>query len=676
MILQNRFDKLLKNTIDGIAFALAYCLAFIIRFEGDIANEPLGMLKASILYVLLLKLVCCVLFNVQNLTWRHVSIMEARRIAMALTVASGILACVRLFPRSFPIALIESSSGVLPFGVILIDWFLSLLLLLGARVGVRLWLAPRSSSIINPNRQRTVPTILIGAGHAGALVANELHARRNLGIKPIGFLDDDPTRRGMVIHGIPVLGSPGDIEYVSKVHGAEQALITLDHANGTAIRRLVTLCRQCNVQAKIIPGIEDAVAGKPNLSTIRDVAIEDLLHREPVQLDCQAITAIVKARRVMITGAGGSIGSELCREICRFGPAGLILLDHAENNLFAIHHQLSHDFPRLSLVPCIADVRDSNRLAQVFEAWRPDVVFHAAAHKHVPLMEWNPVEALKTNVFGTRNLADCADRAGVSEVVMISTDKAVKPSSMMGVSKRLAELYVQALGQKSSTRFVTVRFGNVLGSNGSVIPIFKEQISRGCPITVTHPEMRRYFMTIPEACQLVLQAASMGQGGEIFILDMGEPVKIVDLAQDLIRLSGLSSDEVEIQFTGIRPGEKLFEELSMRDEDVQKTAHPKVFIGRLVPRDYAEICEHFDELLDLLDDGDLPALVRKLEKIVPEFQPSRDLLHDRDSTVPRYRRLNGRPKELNGTANGRPHSEGLVGKTVASTSGNGIGSDS
>ncbi len=367
-----------------------------------------------------------------------------------------------------------------------------------------------------------------------------------------------------------------------------------------------------------------------NLSRIREVAIEDLLGREPVQLDEDVVSESMRSRVVMVTGAGGSIGSELCRQICRFGPKHLVLVERFENALFEIHRELIAAFPHVLIEPRIADVCDATRMGMVFTEVRPEVVFHAAAHKHVPMMEWNPGEAIKNNVGGTRCVADLADQHGVQRFVLISTDKAVNPTSVMGASKRVAEIYLQALSQRSSTRFVTVRFGNVLGSAGSVVPIFREQIAKGGPLTVTHPEMRRYFMTIPEASQLVLQAGAMGTGGEIFILDMGEPVKIVDLARDLIILSGLRPDEdIEIRFSGLRPGEKLFEELSTAAEDADRTRHPKVFIGRIAPHEWSAVVEAIGSLLELADSTTPERVRTTLKDIVPEYRmPKAPERHD------------------------------------------------
>jgi FlaA1/EpsC-like NDP-sugar epimerase len=417
-----------------------------------------------------------------------------------------------------------------------------------------------------------------------------------------------------------VVGTPADLTRAVASCRAEQVLVTGGLAGGR-LRRLLQTCADSGVSARIVPGVPDLVGGRVNVSAMRPVAVEDLLHREPVRLDTQAIAECVRSRRVVITGAGGSIGSELCRVVCRFRPAALVLVELAENSLFHVHQELTRTFPDVPVVPCVADVGDAPRVREVFVRWRPHLVLHAAAHKHVPLMESNPGEAVKNNVLGTRCVADCADAAGVDAFVLISTDKAVHPTSVMGASKRVAEIYVQARSRHSKTRFLTVRFGNVLGSNGSVIPIFQEQLARGGPLTVTHPDMKRFFMTIAEACQLVLQAAAMGRGGELFVLDMGEPVRILDLARDMVRLAGLARDDVDIEFVGLRPGEKLSEELFFRDERLVRTTHPRIFAGRLAPQDWAEVSRQVEQLGDLVGRGD-PAAVRAfLRTLVPEYQP-------------------------------------------------------
>jgi FlaA1/EpsC-like NDP-sugar epimerase len=609
-----------KCLLDVAVLCGAYGLAFLIRFEGTVPACDLELLTHFAAYVVCLQVLCLAAFRVPSVSWRYAGLPEAERIWVALAAAGCVFAAMKVVCADLIPALATSGYGRIPFGVLVIDLVLSFLGVTGLRATIRLWVEWRQRRTAAKGAKREkVPTLLIGADRAGFLVAKEVAAHPEVGIEALGFLDDDPGKLGMVIHGLRVLGTTADIEGVGKALGARQALIAIENLSGARTRRIQDLCSRCGISAKTIPGIRDVVEGRINLSKIRDVSIEDLLCRDPVRLDSRAIAVKIASRRIMITGAGGSIGSELCREVCGFGPAVLVLVEQAENSLFQVHRELANNFPGLRLAPCIADVCEGPRMEQVFERWQPEVVFHAAAHKHVPMMEWNSGEAIKNNVFGTRQLADLADAAGVREFVMISTDKAINPTSIMGVSKRIAEIYIQALSQRSRTRFVTVRFGNVLGSNGSVIPIFKEQINRGGPVTVTHPEMKRYFMTIPEACQLVLQAASMGQGGEIFVLDMGEPVKIVDLARDLVRLSGLLPEEIEIRFTGLRPGEKLFEELTFKEENARKTHHPKIFIGRLHPHEWHMVNRQLQELQELVGDSDVSAMFRKLKEIVPEY---------------------------------------------------------
>jgi len=511
--------------------------------------------------------------------------------------------------------------GVLPVGVVLLDLVLSFLALVGARVAVRILNERWQRLAIVKTAADRVPTLLIGAGNAGVQVAKAVLTRPDSGLRLVGFVDDDDQLCGMSVDGLPVLGSTAELGLIARRWNVRQAIISIANAPERAIRRIAHLCESSGLITKVIPPLHEIIEGHVNLSKIREVSIEDLLRRTPVRLDCQEIEAIVQGKPVLVTGAGGSIGSELCRIIAGLKPSRLILVEMAENNLFHIHGSLAEAFPNLTVVPCIADIGDEARMDAVFAKHRPTLVFHAAAHKHVPMMEWNPGEAVKNNVLGTRIIATLAGAWGVERFVMISTDKAVNPTSVMGVSKRIAELFIGAFAKSSKTRFMTVRFGNVLGSAGSVIPIFKRQIAQGGPVTVTHPEMKRYFMTIPEACQLVIQAAAMGAGGELFILDMGEPVKIVDLARDLIQLSGLEPDEdIEIRFTGLRPGEKLFEELSLGEEDALKTSHPRIFIGRVKAADLDWINGLIDALGVLAMGSDARPVFSKLKEIVPEYE--------------------------------------------------------
>jgi FlaA1/EpsC-like NDP-sugar epimerase len=424
----------------------------------------------------------------------------------------------------------------------------------------------------------------------------------------------------MRIHGTPVMGRIEDGAHIVRQLEIGEVVIAIPTATGKDMRRIVDLVTVDGVTVRTLPGLDHLVDGRVTVQSIRDVAIEDLLGRAPVELDSEQISDMIRNNVVLVTGAGGSIGSELCRQVARFRPRTLVLLEQAENALYHVHRELSERFPDLELVPRIADICDTRRLDAVFADTKPGLVLHAAAHKHVPMMEWNPGEAVKNNVGGTRAVADASHRHGVGRFVMISTDKAVNPTSVMGCTKRIAELYVQAQAQKSRTTYVTVRFGNVLGSNGSVIPLFKEQIARGGPVTVTHPDMVRYFMTIPEASQLVLQAAAMGSSGEIYVLDMGEAVKIVQLAEDLIRLSGLKPHkDVEIVYSGTRPGEKLFEELAIDGENVTKTRHPKIYIGRGEARPASEVATTVERLVAAADTEGASSLRHKLREIVPAY---------------------------------------------------------
>ena len=604
--------KLVRMALDLAALTAAHYLAFVLRFEGIMPGSVLGAFAYSLPLVLLVEYLALVVCNVPEQSWHFVSLLEVRRIIAALIASTGILAALTYARDVFLPIMPNLRLAVAPRGVVLLDLLIGLLALLGVRVAVRLWFERMQRNERGNGSGTMVPTLLIGAGMAGEEAVRQILADPQLGIVPVGFVDDDPHKHGMVIHGIRVLGSVAEVGAIAHAHGARQAIVTISNPSSENLQRIVDLCRQCGIPTKVIPGIRHILEGKVNFGAIREVAIEDLLRREPVQLDLDAIAAFVIGRRILITGAGGSIGAELCRTLCRFGPACLILVEHTENNLFHIHRELSANASGVPIIPCLADICDEPRMEQIFATYRPQMVLHAAAYKHVPMIEWNPGEAIKNNVVGTKAIADLAHRHGVGEFVMISTDKAVNPTSIMGVSKRIAEIYVQSLSQRSDTRFVAVRFGNVLGSAGSVIPTFHEQIAHGGPVTVTHPDMKRYFMTIPEACQLVMQAAAMGKGGEIFILDMGEPVKIVDLARNLIRLSGLHPEDIEIRFVGMRPGEKLYEELALRDESVKKTTHPKIFIGRLKPCEWDRINRDVESLRQMADAVEPRTILAKL----------------------------------------------------------------
>jgi FlaA1/EpsC-like NDP-sugar epimerase len=501
--------------------------------------------------------------------------------------------------------------------VVLLDWACTILLIGGIRTlyrSLREELRPMFSG--RPARS----AIIVGANRSGELIARNLMAASQNPYFILGFLDDDPQLKHARVAGIEVLGSVDDAGFQAGRRRVDDVIVQSGTLTGKRFRRLLDECTAAGAVVKVLPAIDELLDGQsdPTHVRLRSVEIKDLLRREPVKLDDSAIRALIEGRTVMVTGAGGSIGSEICRQVLRFSPRRLLLVERAENSLFLVEQEFSRLDPKPAFEPLLADVTDTQRMEQIFATYQPEVVFHAAAHKHVPMMEWNPAEAIKNNVLGTRQMATLADRYGVREFVAISTDKAVNPTSVMGCSKLLAERFVQAMSQDSKTQFIVVRFGNVLASNGSVVPTFQEQIRRGGPITVTHPGIERFFMTIPEASQLVLQAATQGSGGEIFVLDMGESVKIVDLARDLITLSGLEPDDIEIVYTGLRPGEKLYEELYFEDERRVSTKHPKVFCAMHRPADLQAVEAMLQELAEVIDES--PEVVRaRLRDVVPEY---------------------------------------------------------
>jgi FlaA1/EpsC-like NDP-sugar epimerase len=614
-------NRSLQTAVDILLLSLAYWLAYLFRFEFSLPSAWLRVLLTTWPYVIVLTYGGLAIFGVPRMSWRYIAIGDIGRIFVAASASTTVLVLVRVLA---PFVSIHAVTIVtIPLGVLAMNFVLAFLALVGIRALRRVQgeASDRRRQVTGDERHRV---LLVGAGEAGVLVAREIARRPDLALQAIGFLDDDPLKIGTSIGGLPVLGATTDVAEVAARKHVQRVLITIANIAGEKVRRITEACRDARLETKIIPGVYEIVGDKVNLSRIREVAIEDLLGREPVNLDEEVVGSSIRGRVVFVTGAGGSIGSELCRQVCRFGPSRLVLVERFENALFEIHRELVQSYPGVLIEPAIADVCDEVRMAQLFDSIKPELVFHAAAHKHVPMMEWNPGEAVKNNIGGTRNLANLAVRYGVHRFVLVSTDKAVNPTSVMGATKRVAEIYLQALSRISSTRFVTVRFGNVLGSAGSVIPIFREQIAKGGPITVTHPEMRRYFMTIPEASQLVLQAGSMGEGGEIFILDMGEPVKIVDLARDLVTLSGLRPDEdIEIRFSGVRAGEKLFEELSTDAEHADKTKHPKVFIGRIKPHEWNEVEAGVDELLSAARTTAMDKVRALLGELVPEYATTR-----------------------------------------------------
>jgi len=495
-------------------------------------------------------------------------------------------------------------------GVCIADLFATVLILAGLRMIIRLYY--ESSRTVEVGRLRRF--LIVGAGNAGEALLREIHRMPVVQYQVIGLIDDDPAKQGTHIHGIPVLGTVEQLPEICKDQNIDEIAIAMPSASHKQLRRVIQVCQGTKIRFRTVPHITDIASGKYKVSQIRDVDINDLLGREAVQLDSNSIEAYTKEKTILVTGAGGSIGSELCRQLCNFKPKLLLLVEQAENPLFYIERELRRKFPEVHFESLICNITDKNSLEQIFEKYKPQVVIHAAAHKHVPLMELNAGQAIKNNITGTKIVADAADKFGTTNFVLISTDKAVNPT------KRIAEMYVQDLSKTSQTHFVTVRFGNVLNSEGSVVPIFKKQIAEGGPVTVTDPEMKRYFMTIPEACQLVLQAAAMGKGGEIFVLDMGEPVKIADLARELITLSGfIPGEDIEINFTGPRPGEKLFEELSIEGEDMQRTRHPKISIWKNIPMERDKLRAGINELTTIAETLNRDQIIRKIKELIPEY---------------------------------------------------------
>jgi len=549
-------------------------------------------------------------FGFYRRLWAYASVQELKLIFLGVTSSSVVVSLMVVLLRALEIV------PNFPRSPLPIDWLLTLLLVGGMRFSMRLLADIQTNQ---PEYRRRKRVLIVGAGDAGALVVREMQKNPELMVEPVCFLDDDTEKQRQQIHGIPVAGTLSDLSRVVITRRIDEVIIAIPSAPGRVVRQVAEACRLKGIPFRTMPGIYELIGGKVNVSRLREVEIADLLRREPAQIDERRIGNSLGGKRVMITGAGGSIGRELCRQVARWSPSALILLGHGENSIFETLLELEENFPNIPLHPIIADVRDLDRLNIVFEQLRPQVIFHAAAHKHVPLMEANVEEAISNNVQGTRNIVEVAATYGVERLVMISTDKAIRPTSIMGAAKRMAELIVLDAAQRSGLPYSVVRFGNVLGSRGSVVPLFKRQILLGRPITITHPDMKRYFMTIPEAVHLVLQAAAMGDGAEVFVLNMGEQVRILDLAEDLIRLSGLEPGrDVEIQFTGIRPGEKLNEQLWDQYASYKPTPHPDIVL--LEDEDILAgdaLTEKIEALIHLAREGDVGGIIQILDESIP-----------------------------------------------------------
>ncbi len=602
-----------------VVFAASLMLSFLVA--NNMQFKPSWLLQQYpflLLLFLIIKLTVFGIFKQYRGWWPYVGISDLLGILRAALVSTLII--VSLWFASLNIGPIRR---VLPQGietvsqsVFMADLFGTILGLAGLRMLIRLY----HEEFRTVEGGRLKRFLIVGAGNAGEALLREIHRMPVAQYDVIGFIDDDPIKQGIDIHGIPVLGNVEQLPEICIKRNIEEIAIAMPSATHHQLRRVIQVCEGTKIRFRTVPAITDIASGKFRVSQIRDVDINDLLGREAVQLDLDLIEAFIKDKIILVTGAGGSIGSEMCRQVCNFGPRLLLLIEQAENPLFYVEQELQKKYPSVNIKAIICNITDKARVEEIFRNYKLQIVIHAAAHKHVPLMELNPGEAIKNNVVGTQITADAAERYGATNFVMISTDKAVNPTSIMGSSKRIAEMYIQDLSRTSQTHFVTVRFGNVLDSEGSVVPIFRKQIVNGGPVTVTHPEMKRYFMTIPEASQLVLQAATMGKGGEIFVLDMGEPVKIVDLARELITLSGFRpGEDIEIVFTNPRPGEKLFEELRIEGEDMQRTRHPKISIWKNIPMDRDKLRACVGELTEIAKTQEHSKIVQKIQELVPEY---------------------------------------------------------
>ncbi|RMG46681.1 MAG: polysaccharide biosynthesis protein [Acidobacteria bacterium] len=620
--LQNSWLVLAKVGLDLALIAVSLVAAYLFRFGPALPPEQARVLLRVLPLSAVIKLLLFWAFGNYATLWRYSSVNDLLRLIRSSVASLLMLATVLYFLQLR-----------VPASVLVLDGMLTLTLCGAARLAPRVARERMQATLlatlpeflvdaIAPRRRGAERRILVvGAGDAGESLVREMSRNERLGYLPVGFVDDDPAKKGLRIHGVKVRGNREDIPRLVAQHDVDEILIAIPSATAEQIRPIVDICRWTGVKLKILPDLASLVHGTPRLADVRDLRIEDLLGRPRIELDTDGVSAYLKGRRVLVTGAGGSIGSELCRQVLRYGPSELYLLGRGENSIFAIYHELAPKRGATKLYEIIGDVINKRKLQGVFERFHPEIVFHAGADKHVPLMELNPDEAVLNNILGTKNVIEICDEHGVERLVCISTDKAVNPTSIMGCCKRVAELYVLAAAGRK-TRVTAVRFGNVLGSRGSVIPLFQEQIERGGPVTVTHKEVRRYFMTIPEAVALVIQAGAMAEGGDIYVLDMGDPIKIDDLARRVIRLHGLEPDkDIPMTYIGLRPGEKLNEELIGPGEVKERTSHPKIFRVRGEPVPVEEIDRHVEQLIKEAVAMDDLAIRRTLKRLVPEYQP-------------------------------------------------------
>lgn len=624
-VAMNKMKVLLLYIIDIILINLSYVAALYLRFEGDIDSsqflEYFVRYKEHFIVVTLIQLVIFTYFKLYKSVWKYASIQELLNVVVACIVSNTAVLSYMFVMQSN-----------LPRSVYVITTMLDMMLIGGIRFSFRT--VNTIGGEIPMQRGHYKKILIIGGGDAGAMVIREYKNHTQLNSRPVAIIDDSDIKQGQMINGVSVVGKRIDIPDIVEKMKIDEIIIAMPSASKQQIREIVEISKTTKAKMKIVPGMFELIDGKVSISNIREVDIEDLLGREEIKTDLNKISSYITDKVVLVTGGGGSIGSELCRQIAGFNPRKLIILDIYENSAYDIQNELLRNYKGLNLRTVIGSIRDKDRITELMNMEKPQVVFHAAAHKHVPLMEGSPKEAIKNNVFGTLNLAQASDKAGVDKFVMISTDKAVNPTNIMGASKRICEMIIQSINSISSTEFVAVRFGNVLGSNGSVIPLFKKQISEGGPVTVTHEEVIRYFMTIPEAVQLVIQAGAMANGGEIFILDMGEPVRILDLAKDLIRLSGFEPDvDIPIVVTGLRPGEKLFEELLLDEEGISTTMHDKIFIGKPTFTDYNLLLKSLNEARNIIRDGTDEDIKAYVKAIVPNYVENHEENHKEEEFV-------------------------------------------
>lgn len=601
-------------SLDIISVILAAFISMYLRFDSD--KIPVNYLSLLISYMpltVVIYIVSFYLFNLYGRIWRYASATELIAIVIANIVASTVWYFISLY-----------IGAVLPRSLYVFTGLLLIFFIGGSRLSLRFYSYVMNKPKYSQIQRKKNKVLIIGAGDAGAMLLREIERYHIANRQVVGFIDDDKNKTGKILLGVKILGTRNNITRIAAIEHIDEIIIAMPSVKGKEIKAIINICKQTNCKLTILPGLYEIIEGivNVNVNQLRPVDVEDLLGRDPVKLDTTAVKEYLAGKIVLITGAGGSIGSEIVRQVAKMQPKKLLLLGKGENSIYEITQELKINCPEVKTVPIIADIRDKERIKAIMYYFKPQVVFHAAAHKHVPLMEYQPAEAVRNNILGTKVVADEAAAHNVETFVMISTDKAVNPTSVMGCTKRVAEMYVQSMNKNSGTRFVAVRFGNVLGSRGSVIPLFKKQIAKGGPVTVTHPDMKRYFMTIPEASQLVLQAGAMAKGGEVFVLDMGEPVRIYDLAKDLITLSGLIPDkDIEIKITGLRPGEKLFEELLSAEDGTEKTTHKKIFTARIKEIDKAGLDREISKILEITDGEEV---VAALQKIVPTYTPNRE----------------------------------------------------